>query len=152
VSMEGSQSPRCREIIGGGLMITGIVVSVVLPHRARALAHVAFGGLAILLLLFLLLKPVTSPYSPEEAEPRAEVRDSGEWVIPERIVMCESSGQNLPSNEAGAAGYYQITSEAWAEGDGSPPDDASQHSKAEQDAVASRLWAAGTGAGRWVCK
>jgi hypothetical protein len=133
-------------------MSAGIVLSVVLPHRARALAYVAFGGLAILVSLFLLLKPVTPPYPPEEAEPRAEVVDSGGWAIPERIVMCESSGQNLPSNEASAAGYYQITSEAWAEGDGSSPDDASRHSKAEQDAVASRLWAAGAGAGRWVCK
>jgi hypothetical protein len=129
------------------------VLSIVLPHRARgrAIAYVAFGGLAILALLFLV-KPVTSQHSPGEAEPRAEVLDSGGWVIPERIVMCESSGQNLPPNEAGAAGYYQITSEGWAEGDGSPPDDASQHSKAEQDAVAGRLWAGGDGAGRWVCK
>jgi hypothetical protein len=73
-------------------------------------------------------------------------------VIPEAIVMCESSGQNLPPNEASAAGYYQITSGTWPEGGGTGSSDASQHSKAEQDAVAARLWAGGAGAGRWVCK
>jgi muramidase (phage lysozyme) len=73
-------------------------------------------------------------------------------VIPSAIVMCESKGTNERPNGASAAGYYQITSETWAEGGGSPPDDASQHSKAEQDAVAARLWAGGAGAGRWVCK
>ena len=73
-------------------------------------------------------------------------------MIPEAIVMCESKGQNLAPNEASAAGYYQITEGTWPEGGGSPPDDASQHSKAEQDRVAARLWAGGSGAGRWVCK
>src|SRR5438105_11114021 len=40
----------------------------------------------------------------------AEEVASGGWVIPEAIVMCESSGQNLSPNGASAAGYYQITS------------------------------------------
>jgi Transglycosylase-like domain len=66
--------------------------------------------------------------------------------------MCESKGTNEPPNEASAAGYYQITEGTWPEGGGRPPNDASKHSKAEQDAVAARLWAGGAGAGRWDCK
>jgi hypothetical protein len=108
--------------------------------------------LAILFSLIPLLKGASSPYPPKRAQPRAEALGAGAWVIPERIVTCESSEQNLPPNEAGAAGYYQITSETWAEAGGSPPDDASQHSKAEQDLVAARLWAGGSGARRWVCR
>jgi hypothetical protein len=90
-----------------------------------------------------------------EAREAREGSSSG-WVIPGAIVMCESSGQNLPPNEASAAGYYQITSETWAEavstGHASPPDNASEHSKEEQDRAAAWLWAGGAGAGRWVCK
>jgi hypothetical protein len=71
-------------------------------------------------------------------------------VIPEAIVMCESGGQNLPPNSAGAAGYYQITE--WNAKGGSGAPNANEHSKAEQDAMASRLWAGGAGADQWVCK
>lgn len=74
------------------------------------------------------------------------------WAIPEAIVMCESKGKNLPPNSASAAGYYQVTAGTWPEGGGRPPNDASQHSKAEQDSVAARLWDGGRGASRWVCK
>ena len=88
----------------------------------------------------------------EDRHPHGSATTSGSWVIPEAIVLCESSGQNLPPNEASAAGYYQIVSGTWAAYGGSPPDDASQHSKAEQDAVAARIWAGGAGAGQWVCK
>lgn len=73
------------------------------------------------------------------------------WVIPEAIVICESKGVNLPPNSASAAGYYQIIASTWRENGGSPPSDASQHSKAEQDAVAKRIWDTG-GPGQWVCK
>jgi hypothetical protein len=61
--------------------------------------------------------------------------------------MCESGGTNEPPNYAGAAGYYQITE--WVGKGGSPPDDASQHSKAEQDAIAGRLYRE-QGTGPWV--
>ena len=152
MSAEGRHPPRCRELIGERLVLAGIAPSFVWRHRGRSIAYVALGGLAVLLLVTLPLRGVNSPYLPRDAQPRAELIDAGGWVIPERIVMCESSEENLPPNEAGAAGYYQITSETWAEGGGSPPDDASQHSKAEQDVVATRLWAGGAGARRWVCK
>ncbi len=36
---------------------------------------------------------------------------SGGWAIPYSIVLCESGGQNLTPNSAGASGYYQILPE-----------------------------------------
>ncbi len=75
---------------------------------------------------------------------------SGGWAIPEAIVMCESGGQNLPPNSAGASGYYQIMPATWKLFGGTGPA-AYLASKAEQDAVASRIWNGGAGASNWVC-
>jgi septal ring factor EnvC (AmiA/AmiB activator) len=75
---------------------------------------------------------------------------SGGWVIPTPIVMCESGGQNLPPNSAGASGYYQIIPSTWRLFGGTGPA-AYLAPKSEQDAVASRIWAGGSGAGNWVC-
>ena len=75
---------------------------------------------------------------------------SAGWAIPYPIVLCESGGQNLPPNSAGASGYYQILPSTWRLFGGSGPA-AYLASKAEQDAVASRIWAGGSGAGNWVC-
>jgi septal ring factor EnvC (AmiA/AmiB activator) len=75
---------------------------------------------------------------------------SGGWAIPYQIVLCESGGQNLPPNSAGASGYYQILPSTWRGEGGSGPA-AYLASKAEQDAVASRLWDGGAGASNWVC-
>ena len=75
---------------------------------------------------------------------------SGGWAIPASIVMCESGGQNLPPNSAGASGYYQILPSTWRLFGGSGPA-AYLASKAEQDAVASRIWNGGAGASDWVC-
>jgi peptidoglycan hydrolase CwlO-like protein len=72
------------------------------------------------------------------------------WAIPYAIVLCESGGQNLPPNRAGASGYYQILPSTWKEFGGTGPA-AYLASKAEQDAVASRIWAGGAGASNWVC-
>ena len=65
-------------------------------------------------------------------------------------MLCESGGQNLPPNSAGASGYYQIMPGTWRLFGGSGPA-AYLTSKAEQDAVASRIWAGGSGASNWVC-
>jgi len=80
----------------------------------------------------------------------APVAGSGGWVIPGSIVECESGGQNLPPNGAGASGYYQIMPGTWKEygGTGSSAYGAS---RAEQNLVASRIWAGGSGASNWVC-
>ena len=75
---------------------------------------------------------------------------SGGWAIPYPIVLCESGGQDLPPNGAGASGYYQILPATWKLFGGSGPA-AYLASKAEQDAVASRIWNGGAGASNWVC-
>ncbi len=74
----------------------------------------------------------------------------GPWAIPAAIVMCESGGQNLPPNSAGASGYYQIIPSTWALFGGTGPA-AYLAPKSEQDAVASRIWDGGAGASNWVC-
>jgi ABC-type transporter Mla subunit MlaD len=75
---------------------------------------------------------------------------SGGWAIPYAIVLCESGGQNLPPNSAGASGYYQIMPATWKLFGGTGPA-AYLASKSEQDAVASRIWNGGAGASNWVC-
>ena len=65
-------------------------------------------------------------------------------------MQCESGGQNLPPNGAGASGYYQILDSTWHGLGGSTPH-AYQASKAEQDRLAAKLWAGGAGASNWVC-
>jgi peptidoglycan hydrolase CwlO-like protein len=75
---------------------------------------------------------------------------SGGWAIPYAIVLCESGGQNLPPNSAGASGYYQIIPGTWSLFGGTGPA-AYLASKAEQDAVAARIWRGGAGASNWVC-
>jgi septal ring factor EnvC (AmiA/AmiB activator) len=75
---------------------------------------------------------------------------SGGWAIPYAIVLCESGGQGLPPNSAGASGYYQILPSTWKLFGGTGPA-AYLASKAEQDAVASRIWNGGAGASNWVC-
>ncbi len=72
------------------------------------------------------------------------------WAIPYAIVLCESGGQNLTPNSAGASGYYQIMPATWKLFGGSGPA-AYMASKAEQDSVASRIWNGGAGASNWVC-
>jgi septal ring factor EnvC (AmiA/AmiB activator) len=74
----------------------------------------------------------------------------GPWAIPWPIVQCESGGQNLPPNSAGASGYYQFMPETWRRLGGSTPH-AYQAPKAEQDRLAATLWAGGAGAHNWVC-
>jgi peptidoglycan hydrolase CwlO-like protein len=74
----------------------------------------------------------------------------GPWAIPAAIVMCESGGQNLPPNSAGASGYYQIIPSTWTGYGGTGPA-AYLAPKSEQDAVASRIWNGGAGASAWVC-
>ena len=75
---------------------------------------------------------------------------SGGWVIPSSVVACESGGQNLTPNSAGASGYYQIIPSTWQQYGGSGPA-AYLAPKSEQDAIASRIWGGGAGAGAWTC-
>src|SRR3954464_2475082 len=84
------------------------------------------------------------------ARAAAVIGPGGPWVIPWPIVQCESGGQNVPPNSAGASGYYQILPSTWKLFGGSGPA-AWRASKAEQDRVASRIWNGGSGAQNWVC-
>jgi septal ring factor EnvC (AmiA/AmiB activator) len=74
----------------------------------------------------------------------------GPWAIPWAIVQCESGGQNLPPNSAGASGYYQMLPSTW-KGLGGSTSAAYQAGKAEQDRLAAKLWNNGAGASNWVC-
>jgi hypothetical protein len=75
---------------------------------------------------------------------------SGGWAIPYPIVLCESGGQNLTPNSAGASGYYQILPSTWTGAGGTGPA-AYLAPKSEQDRIASILWNNGAGASNWVC-
>ena len=79
-----------------------------------------------------------------------QVGPGGPWAIPWVIVQCESGGQNVPPNSAGASGYYQFMPATWRGLGGSTPH-AYQASKAEQDRLAARLWDGGRGASNWDC-
>ncbi|HWH93325.1 MAG TPA: transglycosylase family protein, partial [Baekduia sp.] len=74
----------------------------------------------------------------------------GPWAIPWAVVQCESGGQNLPPNSAGASGYYQMMPATW-KGLGGSTSAAYRASKAEQDRLAAKLWNGGAGASNWVC-
>ena len=78
------------------------------------------------------------------------VGPGGPWAIPWAVVQCESGGQNLPPNSAGASGYYQMMPATW-KGLGGSTSDAYKASKAEQDRLAGQLWNNGAGASNWVC-
>jgi Transglycosylase-like domain len=86
----------------------------------------------------------------EAAAQATAASSGGPWAIPWPIVQCESGGQNLPPNSAGASGYYQMLPSTWKGLGGSTPA-AYQASKAEQDRLAAALWAGGAGAHNWVC-
>lgn len=84
------------------------------------------------------------------AAPTGPALPSGSWVIPSSIVSCESGGQNLPPNSAGASGYYQIIPSTWQSFGGSGSA-AYLAPKSEQDAVARRIYNGGAGVSNWDC-
>jgi septal ring factor EnvC (AmiA/AmiB activator) len=92
----------------------------------------------------------SGPSSGPSAPTGPALGPSGGWAIPYAIVLCESGGQNMPPNSAGASGYYQIIPSTWQMFGGTGPA-AYLASKAEQDAVASRIYAGGSGVSNWDC-
>jgi septal ring factor EnvC (AmiA/AmiB activator) len=73
----------------------------------------------------------------------------GGWSIPYSVVQCESGGQDLTPNSAGASGYYQILPSTWNGYGGYGQ--AYQAPKSLQDQRAAQLWNSGSGASNWVC-
>ena len=97
-------------------------------------------------------RPSARPPGPPPRRPRGAAPvdiPKGGWAIPWEVVQCESGGQNLPPNSAGASGYYQIMPATW-KGLGGKGPHAYLRPKAEQDAPAAKLWAGGAGARNWV--
>lgn len=90
----------------------------------------------------------------EAASREAAEEEVGRWLggpytIPAYIVMCESGGDyGAVNSSSGAGGAYQILPSTWdlygGQGD---PEDAP---KAEQDQIASEIWA-DSGGSAWVC-
>jgi septal ring factor EnvC (AmiA/AmiB activator) len=90
----------------------------------------------------------------EAASRAAAEEEVGRWLggpftIPSYIVMCESGGDYGALNaSSGAGGAYQILPSTWDlyGGQGEPQN----APKAEQDQIASEIWA-DSGGGAWVC-
>ena len=66
-------------------------------------------------------------------------------------MQCESGGQNLPPNSAGASGYYQMLPVDLEGASAARRRTPTRRPKAEQDRLAAQLWAGGAGARNWVC-
>jgi septal ring factor EnvC (AmiA/AmiB activator) len=127
-----------------GLASREATVTRVRAARAQALAGTRAGRAAAESELNKLI-------AEREAAARATSAGAGgPWAIPWPIVQCESGGQNLPPNSAGASGYYQMLPSTWKGLGGSTPA-AYQAPKGEQDRLAAALWAGGAGAHNWVC-
>jgi septal ring factor EnvC (AmiA/AmiB activator) len=73
----------------------------------------------------------------------------GGWSIPYSVVNCESGGQDLTPNSAGASGYYQFMPGTWNNYGGYSQ--AYQAPKSLQDQRAQQVWNGGAGASNWVC-
>lgn len=87
--------------------------------------------------------------SSAEAEEEVGRWLGGPYSIPTYIVMCESGGNYSAVNpSSGAGGAYQILPSTWElyGGQGEPQNG----SKAEQDRIASEIWA-DSGTSAWVC-
>lgn len=87
---------------------------------------------------------------PEVAEEEvAEWNGTGEWAIPEAVVMCESGGNFSALNpSSGAGGAYQILPSTWElyGGEGLPH----EATPAEQHRIAALIFA-DSGLAPWVC-
>jgi septal ring factor EnvC (AmiA/AmiB activator) len=130
-----------------------VAISASLQQRRAAVARARAARVALLAATRAQRKRLEKRIAALEAiRARAAfaVGPGGPWAIPWPIVQCESGGQNLPPNFAGASGYYQILPSTWRLFGGAGPA-AWKASKAEQDRVATRIWAGGSGAHNWVC-
>ena len=128
-------------------------VGIALRARQAALAQARAARLAALQNTVASRRRAERELTRLEAQRRqaaSQAGPGGPWAIPWAIVQCESGGQNLPPNGAGASGYYQFLPSTWRALGGSTPQ-AYQAPKAEQDRLAAKLWNGGAGASNWVC-
>jgi hypothetical protein len=77
--------------------------------------------------------------------PNPHPQGAGCWVIPSSIVSCESGGSWNAANPSGAVGPYQLL--GW----GAPFPVRSQAQAMQHHAIATRVWAGGSGRSNWVC-
>jgi hypothetical protein len=76
---------------------------------------------------------------------------SGDFSIPQSVVMCESGGNYRAVNPtSGAGGAYQMLPSTYR-GLGGRYAAPQLAPKSEQDQLAAKLWAGGRGAGNWAC-
>ncbi len=130
---------RALEVMTAGLQARRDALARARAGRAAALAGAAAGRRSAEATLDRLLAERAAA---ARASAQAAARSYGPWTIPWPIVQCESGGQNMPPNYAGASGYYQFMPATWRGLGGSTPH-AYQAPKAEQDRLAARLWAGG---------
>lgn len=107
------------------------------------------------------LAPPPAPVAPGDRAPStASVASTphyagGRYSIPSSIVMCESGGNYRavnPNNPNRPAGAYQIITSTWiGAGGGKYAPTADAATPAQQDEIASRIWAGGSGRGNWAC-
>jgi prefoldin subunit 5 len=126
-------------------------ISQLLQSRRAALADARAARLAALRATRSRTGALQRALTKLKAELAASAgRAYGNWAIPEAIVTCESGGQNVGPNSAGASGYYQFLPSTWAGLGGSTPA-AYLAPKSEQDRLAAKLWDGGRGAANWDC-
>jgi septal ring factor EnvC (AmiA/AmiB activator) len=151
-----ARSAQRAELAASQARTTGLRGQIASIHAAQAAAARRAAAAAAAAAQAASVTPApsstssSSSSSSSSAAAPVSATPSGGWAIPEAIVMCESGGQNLPPNSAGASGYYQIMPATWKLFGGSGPA-AYLAGKSEQDAIASRIWNGGSGASNWVC-
>lgn len=101
------------------------------------------------------LAPPMGHAMPGDSTSSNPVYAGGRYSIPAAIVQCESGGNYgavNPHNPARPAGAYQIITDTWLRNGGgkyAPTADAA--TPAQQDEIASNVWAGGAGRGQWAC-
>lgn len=102
-----------------------------------------------------LAAPGTSPRYPRQ-KPAGVMSVRVGYVLPYRVVMCESGGDWRAVNHSNPnrpAGAYQIITSTWlGHGGGAFAPTADQATPEEQNIVARRIWRGGAGAGQWECR
>ncbi len=102
-----------------------------------------------------VVRPATAEQVADEIRRMRKATEQPYYVLPWYIVSCESKGDWAAvntSNPDRPAGAYQIITGTWlAYGGGEFAPTADQATWREQNIVALRIWAGGSGASHWAC-